>query len=1366
MDDHHLYDDPNAAFETAPESTRGLFDAPEMTTVIEYHQQPSETGGKSGSKSRNSTSGGSKRRSVNFPLQKENAEGSQQPQQQQQQASLAKQPSSRQRGHQRSRSAAGSDAASAGQRAGLQPVAEEPESAGSRDATKKSKRQSRVGSRASPPAGGQNAAASGDAAEKSEALESLHSIISTLKTLPTGSVPPVKVVAKPNGMEAQAGAYPPATKERGHRKHLSMSAMPNKNGEDSMASDHAPQAPEVNTGSSGSAGRSRRSAFMTKDGLSSLKELAKLGEDEDEADEETKRNAIAEAEAKLSGMTPTSVEDYSSGYHQGRYHRSSEAGGSGSNGPYLHGGVMDFYQQHPGDRRSNYDQRRSMHAPQNQGYDQQQYYPQQAPLHHQQGQPQRTRGARRYTTSMAPIGMNMGTGGQVRPDPAGMQMQPRPGGNRMSFQLPPLAEMDAMLGARVGKRFSLQPIQVPPMMGHQRQSSRGYDNSWRASMGEPYSPRMSQYGGYGEPFSPRMSGFFGGGGQNQMQGGRRPLFIAHLPFSAVTPLLKSKQLIRGVLRINKRNRSDAYVISEDLDSDIYICGSRDRNRALEGDVVAVRLVDVDKVLREKKEKEDAKVMKLGGRHPKEFRKRTEEDEEPEVLADDVDIEKVRPQFCGVIVAVLDRPQGQIYSGTLGLSRPNTQREEKKNEQNGESEGSKAEEGADSTQQQQQQQPQKKDTSSPRIVWFRPSDKRVPLIAIPIDQAPEGFVENHSAYAKKLFLGTIKRWPITSLHPFGTLERQIGEIGSLSVETEALLADHNVSNAPFSETVMACLPTVPWRVPDGEMKERRDLRAMVAFTVDAPSDNDLVDAVSVKKTTDGNYEIAIHVADVAYFVRPHSAVDKEARSRAVGTQLVQQLVPMLPELLAEDLCSLKPGIDRMAVSVICKMTADAKLIDTTMARSVVRSCARLDFEQVQSVIDGKPLAAEVHGVEKSDVEDSIRTLNEIAKKLRSDRVQNGAMTLELPQIEFMFNDAGRPVDITVREQMESERMMEELMLLANSSVAQKISSHLPDQALLCRQPEPLARKMNEFRAICEQAGYPIEGSSARAVMRAITRADAGPEERRVLQTLAEKLVESPRYFCTGAVDISKYQHYELNVPLHTQFTNPVRRYSDLLVHRQLEAALAGEKRFYLDKEAISKTAEQCNAREEMARHALRASHHLHLCAYLSREPITCDALVMAVEAEAFDVLVPRYGVEKRVHLDQMPLERSVYADGALKLSWQAGVDTLERARREMEERRNREKGVEVLEEEEDEEEESSEGEDGEIVELGTEASKSGLKSTGAEAAKKEDRVVADDDGKEMPNSQVLRVFSSLRVVLTVEDTKYPPVVRLTVVNPYV
>lgn len=226
------------------------------------------------------------------------------------------------------------------------------------------------------------------------------------------------------------------------------------------------------------------------------------------------------------------------------------------------------------------------------------------------------------------------------------------------------------------------------------------------------------------------SSIFEGGSNNGGQ--RKPLFTSHLPFSSVVPHLKSNLLVSGLLRVNKRNRSDAYVFCEDFNADIYICGSRDRNRALEGDHVAIKLIEVGQVMLEKHEKEEAKLARNNGNPV--VRKPDEEDEKEIIFGGEEDVDLVTPKFCGMVVAILDRAQKQVFSGTLGLTRPSNKRLR----------------SGDDTQQQQQQN-QQRESSVPRIIWFKPTDKRVPLIAIPVEQAPVGFIENSEAFENRLFL---------------------------------------------------------------------------------------------------------------------------------------------------------------------------------------------------------------------------------------------------------------------------------------------------------------------------------------------------------------------------------------------------------------------------------------------------------------------------------------------------------------------------------------------------------------------------------------------------------------------------------------
>lgn len=361
---------------------------------------------------------------------------------------------------------------------------------------------------------------------------------------------------------------------------------------------------------------------------------------------------------------------------------------------------------------------------------------------------------------------------------------------------------------------------------------------------------------------------------------RRPLFIAHLPFSALTPLFRARQLVRGILRVNKRNRSDAYVACDELDGgDIYICGSRDRNRALEGDTVAIRLVNVEKVIREKQEKEDAKLARNNGQNK--TRLPDEEDENEIIFGGDEEIDTLKPKYAGVVVAILERAQNQVFSGTLTLSRPNNKRA--------------------ALQQQQEDEDGNLKKEIPRIVWFKATDKRVPLIAIPIEQVPQDFINHNEAYTNRLFVGSIKRWPITSLHPFGTLERELGAITDLDVQIKAILADSNVSDSPFNDAVMECVPPSPFNFTPPEDGSRRDLTLENdhrMITIDPTGSTIFEDGLSIIKLGDDTYEVGVHVADIAYFIKPHSPLDKEARARAVHVHLDQKDVPMLPTELSK------------------------------------------------------------------------------------------------------------------------------------------------------------------------------------------------------------------------------------------------------------------------------------------------------------------------------------------------------------------------------------------------------------------------------------------------------------------------------------
>lgn len=581
--------------------------------------------------------------------------------------------------------------------------------------------------------------------------------------------------------------------------------------------------------------------------------------------------------------------------------------------------------------------------------------------------------------------------------------------------------------------------------GHNRSSSRNFESNWRTPQAQPQdqmgqnpqggfqpghrsrgsmSQSVNSIGSFQYPGQPQlvqmpnqmmMPGMYSGqqlnaqlaqlqalqaaqmGGQNfmGMQGGqhgqlsqqpqqqqRKTLFTPYLPQASLPALLGEGQLVSGVLRVNKKNRSDAYVSTQDglLDADIFICGSKDRNRALEGDLVAIELLDVDEVWSQKREKEEKKKRKditdtrsgstAAGSQSNQnnddngttdggLRRRGSLRQRPtQKKNDDVEVEgqslllveeeeindEQKPLYAGHVVAVIERVAGQMFSGTLGLLRPSSQATKEKQE---------AERAARDGGRQHDNRQQEK----PKIVWFKPTDKRVPLIAIPTEQAPRDFVEKHQDYADRIFVACIKRWPITSLHPFGTLVEQLGKMGDLKVETDALLRDNNFSSDEFSDAVLRSVGLQDWSLAkedEAAVTARRDFREDKTFTLDLNGSAELSNAVHVKRLEDGNIEIGIHVPDVTHFVKPNSLVDREAKKRGTAVHLVNRTCAMLPPKLFAEVCSLTPSEERLAVSVVFSVNPHTGSVaegDAWVGKSIIKSGGKVTLSEIDAGLSG-------------------------------------------------------------------------------------------------------------------------------------------------------------------------------------------------------------------------------------------------------------------------------------------------------------------------------------------------------------------------------------------------------------------------------
>jgi protein SSD1 len=398
--------------------------------------------------------------------------------------------------------------------------------------------------------------------------------------------------------------------------------------------------------------------------------------------------------------------------------------------------------------------------------------------------------------------------------------------------------------------------------------------------------------------------------------------------------------------------------------------------------------------------------------------------------------------------------------TLGLLRPSSAATKEKQEQERLARGESA-----STQPQYHRQQEK-----PKIVWFKPTDKRVPLIAIPTEQAPKDFVENHAKYINTLFVAAIKRWPITSLHPFGTLMEELGNMGDVEVESEAILRDNNITNEKFGENLLASIPDDDSIVAQAisEDNERRDFRSANTFTIDPSTVREIDDAISLVRSSDGKTaELGVHIADVSYFVRPNTLVDREARKRTTSVYLVQRAVGMLPEKLTS-ICSLEPGRDRLAISVVFTISLEEGKLGTVnnvwMGRSIIQSKAQLSYDFVQKVIDGekrKLTAEEAGSIAPQELVKDILLIHRITSSFRASRFDSGALTISASPLKIQFTLDDERANVTgcsVYESTPAMQLIEELMLKANIAVAERIRNAWGGEgAFLRRHDSPIERR---------------------------------------------------------------------------------------------------------------------------------------------------------------------------------------------------------------------------------------------------------------------------------------------------------------------
>ena len=367
------------------------------------------------------------------------------------------------------------------------------------------------------------------------------------------------------------------------------------------------------------------------------------------------------------------------------------------------------------------------------------------------------------------------------------------------------------------------------------------------------------------------------------------------------------------------------------------------------------------------------------------------------------------------------------------------------------------------------------------------------------------------------------------------------------------------------------------IDEKEILRRRDMRDVFTFTIDPADAKDFDDAISFEIINDQmvndqmvNYRIGVHIADVSHYVKPGTPVDDEAYKRGTSVYLVDRVIPMLPEELCNDKCSLRPGEDKLCMSVIFTMDSEARVIKHKICRTVIRSDARFNYDEVQEIIqntdrfaDRIQTASQTEGISLA-----LKTLNSLAQKLRAARIANGALTIEQPEMRFRLDEHGHPTDIYFEQPNDAHHLIEEFMLLANRTVATSVGSGRPFVYRVHDLPD--SDKLEEVKKFKRQNGRHLKGESMQNVINMmIIRAQA-------------KAVYST--YNIG--------HYGLAFSHYTHFTSPIRRYPDLMVHRLVEKYILTGKKETMPREEMEMMCEHCSACEQEAQQAERDSIKLY------------------------------------------------------------------------------------------------------------------------------------------------------------------------------
>nr|CUU99529.1 hypothetical transcript [Hymenolepis microstoma] len=599
-------------------------------------------------------------------------------------------------------------------------------------------------------------------------------------------------------------------------------------------------------------------------------------------------------------------------------------------------------------------------------------------------------------------------------------------------------------------------------------------------------------------------------------------------------------------------------------------------------------------------------------------------------------------------------------------------------------------------------------SAPGWIIVTPWDRRIPRVRI--------FTSEPAKLNGYRFVVRLDRWDASSNYPCGHFVRSLGPIGDLETETQTILVEHNLAHRPFTDIQLDELKHLAsargsWKVDSTEVRKRRDLRPptisgnpnsedTLVFSIDPPGCQDVDDALSVKllgsptdDPTKRRIQLGVHIADVTFFVKSNGNLDAEARRRSTSVYLADRRYDMLPGILSGDICSLWSEVDRYAVSVIWEldpMTLEVQ--DVWYGRTVIRSSYKMTYKAAQTIADLKnvgdvfaPSAEKIFsclGGSKNIVElipelatlskdkvlqrlgqlySSISLLVRIASKIRHMRIDQGGLELDSVEVSVKFENpderTGALEDIIPKEPLEMHSTVAELMIFANHWVARECIKVFPEKSCLRRHPPPRPEFFDGLKKCAASKGFNLEVDSNKSLSASLAKCiDANdPEVNNLLRQLATRAMTNALYFSTGSEDLTRDQfgHYGLALNLYTHFTSPIRRYADVIVHRVLMAAIKQHtiassesmtpQELY-EHEELDLICKHMNERHWAAQQAQRSSIELFQALFFKAKPEDdpcryADAVICELRgSNGFSVVVSRYGIRGNVCLKR--------ADGAV------------------------------------------------------------------------------------------------------------------------